>query len=341
MTFANNGDKHNFGKVVERIVEASGTKYRKPRTVYWEHLFFGTNSPLKSVFSEAGPNDDRPLSDYLFNLDVQIEHPWLGYAAEVKKSYQPINDRHFYSLGVLLGYCYLFGIRDLHWGNIIIQDDHLQVVDAEVVLVNLHLPHETILLPFKDIKFQSCGASLVTKNLDLFSQSQKEIIFSGYFDAANRILDYRESILEILKGEELKQQPVRVIIKNTAVYRAFSESKLAAEMIPEELAQLDRGDIPYFYKNLGSEDLLFLGRQYYAEKVRLTDETAIKDAQRHGVPPETLLGSHKALKSKIATGALYLQKVFTPSDLVLKDASAGKIVVGPTLRCRGCEYKRG
>lgn len=341
MTFANNGDKHNFGQVVERIVEASGTKYRKPRTVYWEHLFFGTNSPLKSIFSRPGPNDDRPLSDYLFNLEIQMEHPWLGYAAEVIKSDRPINDRHFYSLGVLLGYCFLFGIRDLHCGNIIIQDNHLQVVDAEVVLVNLHLPHETILLPFKDIGFQSCGASLVAKSFDQFSQAQKEKLFAGYFDLANRVLENRESVLEIFRSDELRQHPIRVIIKNTAVYRSFVENKQFAEMIPEELTQLDRGDIPYFYKNLGREDFLFVLERNVVEKVRLTDEITIKDVKRHCMAADVLLGSNKALQSKIATGALYLQKVFAPSALVLADVPTGEILIGQSLEWRGCEYKRG
>jgi lantibiotic modifying enzyme len=340
MTLANNGDKHNFGQIVERIVEASGTKYRKPRTVYWEHLFFGINSPLKPFFAENGKNDDRALSDYLFNLDIQIDHPWLGFAAEVKKSEKKITDRHFYSFGVLLGYCFLFGIRDLHWGNLIAQDDHLQVVDAEVVLTNLHLPHETLLLPFKDIGFQSCGASLLGESLAKFSQRQKGKIFAGYFDVANKILDQRESILKIFPMDEMENQTIRVIIKNTAVYRTFAENKLTTEMLSEELAQLNRGDVPYFYKFLGNDALLFLSKPGSADNVSLTDEITVKDVQRHAVLPATLLGSDSVLSSKIAAGALYLLKVFAPDAFELKDGPIDKIRIGQTAHWRGREYKR-
>ncbi len=340
MTLANNGDKHNFGQVVERIVGASGTQYRKPRTVFWEHLFFGVKSPLKPIFEKAGENDNRPLADYLFNLDIEIKHPWLGFASEIKKSNFSITDRHFYSFGVLLGYCFLFGIRDLHWGNIIVQKNHLQVVDAEVVLVNLHLPHETILLSFKDIGFESCGASLLGKNLSEFTQHQKEKIFAGYFDVANRILDHQKAILEILASDDVKNNPIRVILKNTAVYRAHIENPKSEQMLPEELAQMNRGDVPYFYKNLGNEELWYWAQLRKPEAVYLTDATTTKDVQRHGVSPQALLGAEAELLPKVASGALYLIKALSPEGFVLKDGAHDDIQIGHSVSWHGREYKR-
>ncbi len=325
-------DRHNFGKCVERIERASGHWYRKPRSVYWEHLFFGQGSPIKSFFNSAGPNGDRPLSEYLFNLNVEVKNDWLGFSEEVSGDEIPISIEHFYSFGVLVGYCYLLGIRDLHKYNLVVKKNHLQIIDAEVVLTNLILPNETILLPFREIPFDLSAVSLLCSNLKKLSVSQIEKLFSGYFDVTTAILDSLNVITPVLEHECRNQHPARVILKNTKQYRDFlMGSGSANDYLPEELVQLDRGDIPYFFKYVGQTGLYFLSEPDVVETVSKIPSDLDRDVRRHSKSPALLLQAHAAVAKKVATGALYLRRALgsdapihlqdTNGEIALKDSS--------------------
>jgi len=152
-------DLHNFGRSVQKVGRASGTYYQKPRPVYWERLFFGVDSPLASFFGKGGAEFQPKHA--LFNLETEIDADFTGLSREVLSVPASVERNHFYSFGVLLAYCYVFGVRDLHRHNILRTATHLQVVDAEVVLVKLLLPNETLLLPFKDIGAELASVSLL------------------------------------------------------------------------------------------------------------------------------------------------------------------------------------
>ena len=179
---------------------SSSLFFRKPRPVFWEHLFFGQDSVLKPLFSEVGANGPFDLGSFLFNLEVEVESEWLGYSREIQRSDTPLTDQHFYSFGVLLAYAYAFGIRDLHKFNLIKTKTHLQVIDAEVVLANLILPNETVLLPFKDVPFEDCGANLLVNSLEQLSADRRRLIFAGHFDLFAVIFKKQNILLEQLSA---------------------------------------------------------------------------------------------------------------------------------------------
>ncbi len=320
-------DRHNFGKCVERIERASGHWYRKPRSLYWEHLFFGQCSPIKSFFNSAVSNGDRPISEYLFNLNVEVKNDWLGFSQEVSGDEIPVSIEHFYSFGVLVGYCYLLGIRDLHKYNLVVKKSHLQVIDAEVVLTNLILPNETILLPFREIPFDLSAVSLLCNDLKKLSTYQIEKLFAGYFDVTTTILNSLDTIRSVLEHECQNQHPARVIIKNTKQYRDYLMGNGSAnDYLPEELDQLDRGDIPYFFKFVGQTKLHFLSEHGLVETVFNIPSDLERDVSRHSKSPALLLKSHAAVTKKVATGALYLRKALgSLAPIQLKD-SKGSIV---------------
>ena len=156
-------DCHNFGKKVETVERACGTWFRKPRTTHWEWLFFGKDSPLKKYFQTIGHTNHFPLADCIFNLEIEQMDDWFGYSRKVEaQSGVNISEGHFYSFGALLAYSFIFGIRDLHCGNLVMTSSHLQVVDVEVVLARLILPHESILLPFKQIPWEGSGIAALS-----------------------------------------------------------------------------------------------------------------------------------------------------------------------------------
>ncbi len=316
-------DRHNFGKCVERIERASGQWYQKPRSVYWEHLFFGQCSPIKSFFNSVGSNGDRPLSEYLFNLNVEVKSDWLGFSEEVSGDKIPTSIEHSYSFGVLVGYCYLLGIRDLHKYNLVVKEKHFQVIDAEVVLTNLILPNETILLPFREIPFDLSAVSLLCGDLKKLSPYQIEKLFSGYFDVTTAILDSLDTIMPVLEHECQNQHPARVILKNTKQYRDFLMGNGPAnDYLPEELVQLDRGDIPYFFKYVGQNRLHYLSEHGLVETVSSLPTDLDRDVGRHSKSPAILLPTHPAVARKVATGALYLRKALgSMAPIQLRDTS--------------------
>lgn len=320
-------DRHNFGKCVERIERASGYWYRKPRSVYWEHLFFGQDSPIKSFFDSVGFNGERTLCEYLFNLNVEVETEWLGFSEEVSADEAPICDEHFYSLGVLMGYCYLFGIRDLHKYNLVVKKKRLQIIDAEVVLTNLILPNETLLLPFREILFESSAASLLCTDLKKYSARQIEKLFAGYFDVSTAILDNMPAIVSVLELSCQNNHSARVILKNTKQYRDFLTGRGSVnDFLPEEMIQLKRGDIPYFFKYVGKPDLHFISDPFKAQIVSNLPVDLERDVNRHSKVPALLLPSPTAVAKKVVTGALYLRRALSSIVPMRLQDSQGEIV---------------
>jgi lantibiotic modifying enzyme len=126
-------DLHNFGQAVQKIGRGSEKVFQKPRPIYWEWLFFGQNSPLSIFFEQSRVQGVNPRQ-VLFNLTTEINANYCGVSSEIigQLGTKTLSS-HAYSLGVLLAYCYIFGIRDLHRHNLVKTQAHLQVVDAEVV----------------------------------------------------------------------------------------------------------------------------------------------------------------------------------------------------------------
>ncbi|HEY8269852.1 MAG TPA: DUF4135 domain-containing protein [Pseudobdellovibrionaceae bacterium] len=322
-------DKHNFGQLVKPMERASSLYFRKPRPVFWEHLFFGKESPLESVFSEIGENGQVSLASLLFNLEIDVESEWLGYSKEIPRSNESVTDQHFYSFGVLLAYAYLFGIRDLHKFNLIKTKTHLQVIDAEVVLTNLILPNESVLLPFKDVPFNVCGLNLLVDSLVATISSQKQLIFAGYFDLFAVAFCKQRALLESL-SVAASTAPIRIIIRNTKVYsNHLNGSSKILDLLSEEQAQLERGDIPYFFKRLGDNQLYWISStDGNTSSVQSTDSFTT-DVDRHAQQPSLLIGSPEVVEKKMAQGALFLQRKLGSSDSYEFSWNDGKLTLSP------------
>lgn len=273
-------DKHNFGQQVETVQRGSDTWYRKPRTVYWEWLFFGKTSPLKTLFNEKGENGTRPLADYFFNLDIEVESTWSGYAKEVATENQTPTSEHFYAFGALIAYCYIFGIRDLHKQNLIMTKTHLQAVDAEVVFTALTLPHETLLLPFKNVGYEFAGIGALVNSKEELTQAQVEQIIFGYWDLFSVVSNKKTEIDETFAGLDFSKIPMRVIVRNTSEYRKLLKD-LPLNTLPSEVEQVNRGDIPFYFKFIVDKNLYWLKEN---ELICMEESLGIfqKDIDRHG-----------------------------------------------------------
>lgn len=299
-------DKHNFGQQVEKVQRGSDIWYRKPRSVYWEWFFFGKTSPLKNLFDEVGSHGAKTLSEYFFNLDIEIESTWCGYAREYPSEEVSISNEHFYAYGALIAYCYIFGIRDLHKQNLIKTKTHFQVVDVEVVFTSLILPNETLLLPFKSIGYEFAGiGALVNSQVELTKENKKQLIL-GYWDLFDLVIRKKQEIEEVLAKQDFSKIPSRMIIRNTSEYRNFLEN-LPDNALSSEIEQMRRGDIPYYFKFIGNKNLYWLSS---LDTHRNESSVGIfqRDIDRHMKYENSHWCEDRITIKVLITGMLYLLK---------------------------------
>ena len=209
------GDLHNFGKQVKfALIDGEGF-FLKPRPVYWENLFFGLNSPLRKVFSDA-------RFDFLFNLSITESTDRLsGLSSLIEKSYDWSRPDSLNEFGILLGYSFALGLMDLHQGNIIASQAGLQVIDAEVIGYQMTLPNESLLIPFKTVDSKQCGLSAAGVHFDHLSAAERLEITKGYFYVLDSIYEQRSLLLSLMDTaiSTAHDVPVRVILRDTMRYR--------------------------------------------------------------------------------------------------------------------------
>lgn len=317
-------DRHNFGQHVKPMEGASCLRapvyFQKPRTVFWEELFFGNSSPLRSIFSVLGRNSGLLVHEALFNLEVQSLGEWSGASLQVLSAPDDKFGLDLFSrFGMLLGYAYVFGIRDLHYTNVVRTKTNLQVIDAEVVLTDLVLPHETLLLPFKEVAWKDCGLSLLADSAESLTPEQTQAILAGYVDVMAVIDERRDEILAVFESLDLSA-PIRIILRNTGEYTSLLKAGSFDSLLDGERMQMERQDIPYFFKRLGSNEVFWVSgvntdRSY--EFAALSVGSAFgSDVARHAVDTKSLLmsrivgeGQHdNRIEERLLRGIAYLQK---------------------------------
>lgn len=299
-------DFHNFGQSVQEIRRGSEMIFQKPRPIYWEWLFFGKDSPL-SIFFNHSTFSATPAQT-IFNLEIEMGVDFKGSSRAITVSSVAATADHLYSLGVLLGYCYAFGIRDLHRNNIVKTKTHLQVIDAEVVLSRLLLPHETLLLPFKEVGADLCGASSVL-DLENVSTEQTEIVLRGYFDLFQCLILNLGGIQRAFDEHRptFEGIPIRHILRDTIHYRSARDNPPEIPLFESEVVQLERGDIPYFFKFMGEPHV-----NAYTDRADNFSRLSLppifeKGAAREACLPMDLLDI-KRIETLFPTGLLYISK---------------------------------
>lgn len=310
-------DLHNFGRSVQQIGRASGVYFQKPRPIYWEWLFFGKDSPLADLFETDGNSHLLQLRNFIFNLELEVEQDFSGTSRQILPAAHGDDlSTHAYSLGVLLAYCYVFGIRDLHRHNVVRTSSNLQVIDAEVVLVKLLLPHETLLLPFKEVGPELCSASHLGNVASGFPMETVKEILSGYLDVFSCIQENRDGIRAVFRerSSEMAKIPVRDIIRDTPDYRQWKSKTPDIPFFESELIQLSRGDIPYFFKFIGDQNLYsYTNSDGDYEPVAFPREFD-KAINRDAVEPEFLLEERRLSHDLLPSGFLFLAKRLLPTD---------------------------
>jgi hypothetical protein len=269
------GDTHNFGR---RVAAGASGAIAKPRTLRWEWLLLCAESPLRKLLAVHGETFSF-LPDLAFHGvnareggEVErIELAPIEPSLEAQRSIARIAGR---SLAL---YAWL-GIADLHWENLALgADAHGRIVlaplDVEMILADFALPTETKLLPDADPEYaelsrHACGLRRILPYLGKPISAADLLAMADAYRSTLELLDrHAKPIAESIASlPDLRETPIRVCLRATADY--VRTEPLWPPLLDAEIEQMDRGDIPYFFRLYGRP-----GIHYYADAALEAHET--------------------------------------------------------------------
>jgi hypothetical protein len=274
------GDSHNFG----RRVTLGERRVAKPRTLLWEWLVLSAQSPLRRFFGDAAERDGLGRDAFGFLPDLEFVSPDARDGGEVERvELEPLaacssEERRALAriVGRSLALWSWLGVSDLHWENLVLgvaKDGRVifAPLDVEMLLADLSLPTETKLLPDADPEYaalcrHACGVRRVLPYLGKPVEVADLVAMVAAYRGTLAFLDrHARAIADVLAGlPGLRETPIRVILRSTGEYvRALSRERQAPPLWPPlldaEQEQLDRGDIPYFFRLYGSPGIHYFG----------------------------------------------------------------------------------
>lgn len=268
------GDSHNFGRRVSR----KDGRIAKPRALLWEWLLLSAQSPLRCSLDEIAGREGMGAGAFGFlpSLDFQLSEGALGGEVEeiaLSPLGAPSTDERRELAAIVGRSLALFswlGVADLHWENLVLgRDDRGRVIfgplDVEIILADMALPTETKLLPDADPEYADLcrHASGVRRALPYLGKpldaADLIAMASAYAQTLASLERHAREIARIIEAlPSLRETPIRVCLRSTGEY--VSREPLWPPLLDAEREQLERGDIPYFFRLYGQN-----GIHYYAD----------------------------------------------------------------------------
>lgn len=292
------GDVHNFGSAVYKAKIDGVTYYHKPRTTFWASLFFGIDSPYKAFLVNT------PL-EKLFSL-TEITQDRVVFQKSVDvESMAPASP---YDFGYLVGYCVGLVIQDLHHQNLIHSKNGLQPVDVEIAFSDLISPSQKLLMPGVNISYERSGLSKMFKSMTDVTMEHSIALISGFAESIYHICKYRDEILKQTPSASiLSEHNIRVIFRQTQQYLNKSQS-----FISEENEQLDRGDIPYFFKRHNTMPVYYYKNRSTIEIIKNLPEKFRNIANTVAQEPSYILSKKRLNEKILSLGTLNLAATLKP-----------------------------
>jgi hypothetical protein len=271
------GDSHNFG----RRVSLRAGWVRKPRTLLWEWLLLGVDSPLRRALDEAARSDGLGPETFAFLPKLEFRFTRSGTFGDVERvvlrPLGSLSGRRKCELGRVVGRALslasFLGIADLHWENLALGWGHegslvFAPLDVEIILSDLSLPTETKLLPDADPEVRAvsrhvCGVRrilpYVGKPVDIETLGE---MAGAYHQTLVFLERHAKAISRVFRQlPELRDTPIRVCLRGTDDYVLAGTRPTWPPFLDAELVQLERGDIPYFFRLYGRA-----GIHYYLDR---------------------------------------------------------------------------
>jgi hypothetical protein len=269
------GDSHNFG----RRVEVCGERVAKPRTLLWEWLVLSADSPLRGFLEQASARDALGRDAFGFLPTLKFYSARRGLGGEVERvALTPLPAPSRLDKGALaaivgrsLAFFSWLGVADLHWENLVLGLDARGKIifgplDVEMILADLSLPTETKLLPDAEPEYaaicqHACGVRralpFLGKPVDPAHLLSMAAAYRGTLAFLERHTGSVAEIFTSLPG--LKETPIRVCLRGTADYVRAQSEPLWPPLLEAEREQLERGDIPYFFRLYGRAGIHYYG----------------------------------------------------------------------------------
>jgi hypothetical protein len=257
------GDSHNFGR---RVSVRAGRVF-KPRTVLWEWLLLARESPLRRLLGRAAVSDGLGRNAFGFLPTLEF----FPATARDEGAVERIALKLAGIVGRSLALWSWLGVADLHWENLVLGlDARGRVVfgplDIEMILADLALPTETKLLPDADPEYaaicrHACGARRVLPYLGKPVHAPELLVMASVYRETLDFLDRRApEIAEVFaRLPELRDAPIRICLRGTDQYVRARSEPLWPPLLDAEREQLERGDVPYFFRLYGRR-----GIHYYS-----------------------------------------------------------------------------
>jgi len=252
------GDIHNFGPAVTH--SENGTMLRKSRTSYWEESFL-TNSSFRRYVNELFMAEGF-VSPLAFFPNLRFEQKTNCYDVEcVKTSPITLSSSYLESVGGFVFLASWLGLTDLHYKNVALgSDDGVpQIVpwDIEIVGARVILPSQTNLIS-KSTEVKHTSGLSPLKTIISNDSKHKSDLLRGYENAGRVIgLSGDQIWQKLFQTKNSMNTPIRVVLKDTAVYEEMINSGVYEGLCDEELFQVERGFIPYFYTTMSSGEVFF------------------------------------------------------------------------------------
>jgi hypothetical protein len=270
------GDSHNFG----RRVSLRGAWVEKPRAVFWEWLVLCAESPLRRLLASLATENDLGGSAFDFLPALRFSGIASRDGGKVEKlELEPLarlSARERQELATITGRALaLFswlGVSDLHWENLALGRSTggtivFAPLDIESILSDLSLPTETKLLPDPDPEYAAVcrHAAGIRRLLPYLGKPLDPALLGPMVDGYVTMLAFLErsarAVARLLAAlPEVKTSPIRVCLRGTDEYVRSRSVPPWPPLLDAEAEQLERGDIPYFFRLYGRR-----GIRYYAD----------------------------------------------------------------------------
>lgn len=299
------GDPHNFGRRVSKILVDSYLWVHKPRVVYWEYLFLAHDSALRehlrNLRAHLGSEFDPDLA--LGSIEIVSAPDFSnGHSRFLQSCDRPLSDVDAIQLGGLIGIALVFGITDLHCNNILVLNDRLQIIDIECLFWDSMIPSESMLLFSREADpTKTLLPRFPTANDGQFQFHFALQILTGFTHAMEFFLSTSESLTSFFDGiqAESENQQIRILLQKTRTYCDLisnPEDHTELDLLEEEIQQLARADIPYFFGFHGRKSIHFFSSPTETRSVAQITGSAKAKLERAFMAPRHLLSPERLLK---------------------------------------------
>ncbi len=264
-------DKHNFGKTVFR----AGVHIFKPRSLFCEYQIYAEESTFRQKLNRLLPGQFEILPFLRFQNFSHIattSHRPMEFL-ELKTIDRRLSDYEVSQIGGVLALMNILGVGDLHKTNILfgLKNDKLVFAPIDLeVFCQLFTISRMSLFGTSLSRLRSGGIDHFLTYLEKHPDSNFSAkILWGYKNTLSELYKHRErfetAFFEAYPKHEI---PTRVVLKNTREYFNLISKGTFHECFREEIIQLERGDIPYFFRFIdGTSDIYFWESETRYQKV--------------------------------------------------------------------------